>query len=113
MPAQRRPGPAGGCERRCDVVAAGGAVSPHPSPHPGVASGRPAPRANPPNGANRAGTADRFAESDPPTVSERRCSVPPMWQILAAPYLAAAVLLVVAGVPKVADPMPLVRALRS
>jgi hypothetical protein len=36
-----------------------------------------------------------------------------MWQILAAPYLAAAALLVVAGVPKVADPMPLVRALRS
>jgi hypothetical protein len=36
-----------------------------------------------------------------------------MWHILAAPYLAAAALLVVAGVPKVADPMPLVRALRS
>jgi len=36
-----------------------------------------------------------------------------MWQILAAPYLAAAALLVVAGAPKVVDPMPLVRALRS
>jgi hypothetical protein len=36
-----------------------------------------------------------------------------MWQIVAGPYLAAAALLVVAGVPKVADPMPLVRALRS
>jgi hypothetical protein len=36
-----------------------------------------------------------------------------MWQILAAPYLAAAALLVVAGGPKIADPLPLVRALRS
>ena len=36
-----------------------------------------------------------------------------MWQILAGPYLAAAALLVIAGAPKVADPMPLVRALRS
>ena len=36
-----------------------------------------------------------------------------MWQIMAGPYLAAAALLVVAGVPKVVDPMPLVRALRS
>ena len=36
-----------------------------------------------------------------------------MWQILAAPYLAAAALLVVAGAPKVVDPMPMVRALRS
>jgi hypothetical protein len=40
-------------------------------------------------------------------------SVADMWQIVAGPYLAAAALLVVAGVPKVADPMPLVRALRS
>jgi uncharacterized membrane protein HdeD (DUF308 family) len=36
-----------------------------------------------------------------------------MWQLLAAPYLAAAALLVVAGGPKVVDPLPLVRALRS
>jgi hypothetical protein len=36
-----------------------------------------------------------------------------MWQLVAAPFLAAAVLLVAAGVPKVVDPMPLVRALRS
>src|SRR4051794_38843397 len=36
-----------------------------------------------------------------------------MWQIVAAPYLAAAALLVVAGAPKIADPLPLVRALRS
>ena len=36
-----------------------------------------------------------------------------MWDALAGPYLAAAGLLVLAGVPKVADPSPLVRALRS
>jgi hypothetical protein len=36
-----------------------------------------------------------------------------MWDALAGPYLAAAGLLVLAGVPKVADPAPLVRALRS
>jgi hypothetical protein len=36
-----------------------------------------------------------------------------MWQIVAAPFLAAAALLVVAGGPKIADPLPLVRALRS
>lgn len=35
------------------------------------------------------------------------------WPALAAPYLAAAALLVVAGVPKVRDPWPLVRATRS
>jgi hypothetical protein len=36
-----------------------------------------------------------------------------MWDALAGPYLAAAGLLVLAGVPKVVDPAPLVRALRS
>ena len=36
-----------------------------------------------------------------------------MWDALAGPFLAAAGLLVVAGLPKVADPQPLVRALRS
>lgn len=36
-----------------------------------------------------------------------------MWSLAGGPYLAAAVLLVLAGVPKLADPMPLVRALRS
>jgi uncharacterized membrane protein YphA (DoxX/SURF4 family) len=36
-----------------------------------------------------------------------------MWQLVAAPFLAAAALLVVAGAPKVVDPMPLARALRS
>src|SRR5690242_17772209 len=36
-----------------------------------------------------------------------------MWGIVAAPFLAAAALLVVAGAPKIADPLPLVRALRS
>ncbi len=36
-----------------------------------------------------------------------------MWDALAGPFLAAAGLLVVAGVPKVVDPLPLVRALRS
>lgn len=35
-----------------------------------------------------------------------------MWDLAAAPFLAAAGLLVVAGLPKVADPLPLVRALR-
>ncbi|KQU68248.1 MauE/DoxX family redox-associated membrane protein [Phycicoccus sp. Root101] len=36
-----------------------------------------------------------------------------MWDALAGPFLAVAGLLVVAGVPKVIDPLPLVRALRS
>lgn len=36
-----------------------------------------------------------------------------MWELLAGPFLAAAGLLVVAGVPKVLDPLPLVRALRA
>ena len=36
-----------------------------------------------------------------------------MWDALAGPFLAVAGLLVVAGVPKVLDPLPLVRALRS
>lgn len=36
-----------------------------------------------------------------------------MWSLVGGPYLAAAGLLVLAGVPKLADPMPLVRALRS
>lgn len=36
-----------------------------------------------------------------------------MWGSLAAVFLAAAALLVAAGLPKLADPMPLVRALRS
>ena len=36
-----------------------------------------------------------------------------MWDTAAGPFLAAAGLLVVAGVPKVADPLPLVRALRA
>jgi hypothetical protein len=35
-----------------------------------------------------------------------------MWALLAGPFLAAGVLLVAAGVPKLADPMPLVRAVR-
>jgi hypothetical protein len=35
-----------------------------------------------------------------------------MWDVLAGPYLAAAGLLVVAGAPKVVDPMNLVRAIR-
>ncbi|QGN58630.1 MauE/DoxX family redox-associated membrane protein [Nostocoides sp. HKS02] len=36
-----------------------------------------------------------------------------MWNVAAGPFLAAAGLLVVAGLPKVADPLPLVRALRA
>jgi len=36
-----------------------------------------------------------------------------MWDLAAGPFLAAAALLVVAGVPKVVDPVPLVRALRA
>lgn len=36
-----------------------------------------------------------------------------MWDLAAGPFLAAAGLLVVAGVPKLADPLPLVRALRQ
>jgi hypothetical protein len=36
-----------------------------------------------------------------------------MWSFVGGTFLAAAVLLVLAGVPKLADPMPLVRALRS
>lgn len=36
-----------------------------------------------------------------------------MWDLAAGPFLAAAGLLVVAGVPKVVDPLPLVRALRA
>ena len=36
-----------------------------------------------------------------------------MWDLAAGPFLAAAGLLVVAGVPKVVDPLPLVRALRT
>ena len=36
-----------------------------------------------------------------------------MWALLAGPFLAAGVLLVAAGVPKVVDPMPLVRAARQ
>lgn len=36
-----------------------------------------------------------------------------MWDLAAGPYLAAAGLLVVAGVPKLSDPLPLVRALRT
>ena len=36
-----------------------------------------------------------------------------MWALLAGPFLAAGVLLVMAGVPKLVDPMPLVRAVRQ
>ena len=36
-----------------------------------------------------------------------------MWDLLAGPFLAAAGLLVAAGLPKVRDPLPLVRALRG
>jgi hypothetical protein len=36
-----------------------------------------------------------------------------MWALLAGPFLAAGVLLVAAGVPKLVDPMPLVRAVRQ
>lgn len=36
-----------------------------------------------------------------------------MWDLAAGPFLAAAGLLVVAGLPKVVDPLPLVRALRG
>jgi len=36
-----------------------------------------------------------------------------MWDVVAGPFLAAAGLLVVAGVPKLADPLPLVRAVRG
>ena len=36
-----------------------------------------------------------------------------MWDVVTGPFLAAAGLLVVAGVPKVLDPLPLVRALRT
>jgi hypothetical protein len=36
-----------------------------------------------------------------------------MWALLAGPFLAAGVLLVAAGVPKILDPMPLVRAVRQ
>lgn len=37
----------------------------------------------------------------------------PLWAAVAGPYAAACLLLVAAGAPKVADPMPLIRALRS
>ena len=36
-----------------------------------------------------------------------------MWDLVAGPFLAAAGLLVLAGVPKVLDPLPLVRAMRG
>src|SRR3954451_7226822 len=36
-----------------------------------------------------------------------------MWDLVAGPFLAAAGLLVLAGVPKVVDPVPLVRAMRG
>ena len=36
-----------------------------------------------------------------------------MWDLAAGPFLAAAGLLVVAGVPKIVDPLPLVRALHA
>jgi hypothetical protein len=36
-----------------------------------------------------------------------------MWDVVAGPFLAAAGLLVVAGVPKLADPLTLVRAIRA
>jgi hypothetical protein len=36
-----------------------------------------------------------------------------MWDVAAGPFLAVAGLLVVAGLPKLADPLPLVRALRA
>lgn len=36
-----------------------------------------------------------------------------MWALLAGPFLAAGVLLVAAGVPKIIDPMPLIRAVRQ
>jgi hypothetical protein len=36
-----------------------------------------------------------------------------MWDVVAGPFLAAAGLLVVAGVPKLSDPLPLVRAIRA
>ncbi len=36
-----------------------------------------------------------------------------MWELAAGPFLAAAGLLVVAGLPKLRDPLPLVRALRG
>jgi hypothetical protein len=36
-----------------------------------------------------------------------------MWSVVGGPFLAASALLVLAGVPKLKDPMPLVRALRS
>lgn len=36
-----------------------------------------------------------------------------MWALLAGPFLAAGVLLVAAGMPKLVDPMPLVRAVRQ
>lgn len=36
-----------------------------------------------------------------------------MWDLAAGPFLAAAGLLVVAGIPKLVDPLPLVRALRA
>ena len=51
--------------------------------------------------------------SQVPASSQAPGTVGAMWDALAGPFLAAAGLLVVAGVPKVADPQPLVRALRS
>ena len=36
-----------------------------------------------------------------------------MWDVVAGPFLAAAGLLVMAGLPKLADPLPLVRAVRG
>ena len=39
--------------------------------------------------------------------------VPKMWDVLAGPFLAAGALLVAGGLPKLRDPLPLVRALRS
>jgi hypothetical protein len=36
-----------------------------------------------------------------------------MWEVVGGPFLAAAALLVLAGAPKLADPLPLMRALRS
>lgn len=40
-------------------------------------------------------------------------SDPVLWQVVAGPFLAASALLVLAGAPKVLDPQPLLRALRS
>ena len=75
--------------------------------------GRRAVRAAGHPGVHRAGAARQPVALHARAVGSRPVSVVGMWPALVVPYAAAAVLLAVAGVPKVRDPGDLVRAVRS